>query len=94
MAGCPRCGHISEESKEAAKETAQRSGKRGDFFAAEKKGIKAGVRGGIGMMAIAVVWFVVGLAIGIIFFYPPILFVIGLYAFLKGIVTGNVRGEK
>jgi len=33
--------------------------------------------GGIGMMVGAVVWFVLGWMAGRIFFYPPILFVIG-----------------
>lgn len=46
--------------------------------------INAGVIGGILMMVIAVIWFVVGLAGGIIFFYPPILFVIGIIAVVKG----------
>jgi hypothetical protein len=38
------------------------------------------------MMVIAVVWFVLGLMGGIIFFYPPILFVIGIAALIKGII--------
>ena len=66
----------------------------GGFFGPEKKGIGMGMVGGIIMMVIAVVWFVGGLAADIIFFYPPILFVIGLFAFFKGLVTGNVAGEK
>jgi hypothetical protein len=52
-------------------------------------GINAGVGGGILMMLIAVVWFVVGLAAGIIFFYPPILFILGLVAFFKGLAGGD-----
>src|SRR5262245_57953452 len=44
-----------------------------------------GVLGGILMMLIAVVWFVVGLAAGRIFFYPPILLIIGFIAFCKGL---------
>jgi len=44
-----------------------------------------GVLGGILMMVIAVVWFVVGLAAGRIFFYPPILLIIGFIAFCKGL---------
>ena len=51
--------------------------------------INAGVVGGILMMGIAVVWFIVGLAGGIIFFYPPILFVIGIIAFFKGLAGGS-----
>ncbi|UCH98020.1 MAG: hypothetical protein JSV88_14525, partial [Candidatus Aminicenantes bacterium] len=64
------------------------------FFAPEKKGIQKGVVGGLAMMAIAVVWFVVGYAAGYVFYYPPILFLIGLYAFIKGLITGNIRGKK
>jgi hypothetical protein len=35
----------------------------------------------------AVVWFFAGLAFGYIFFYPPILFIVGLVGFVKGIVN-------
>jgi len=49
--------------------------------------INAGVGGGILMMVIAIVWFVLGLIFGWIFYYPPILFIIGLVAFIKGLVT-------
>ena len=62
------------------------------FFAPEKKGIDNGMAGGIVMMGIAVVWFGLGWMVGIIFYYPPILFLIGVFAFLKGLVTGNVAG--
>jgi len=39
---------------------------------------------GIAMMGGAAIWFVAGLAVGIIFFYPPILFLFGLISFGKG----------
>jgi hypothetical protein len=48
--------------------------------------MNAGVIGGVLMMVIAVVWFVVGLHAGWIFFYPPILFVIGIVALIKGLM--------
>jgi hypothetical protein len=60
------------------------------FFAPEKKGIENGMAGGIAMMTIAVVWFGAGWLAGVIFFYPPILFLIGAFALVKGMVTGNV----
>lgn len=63
------------------------------FFAQEKKGIQKGILGGIIMIAIAVIWFVVGFAAGYIFFYPPILFIIGVYAFIKGMIKGNISGK-
>ena len=44
------------------------------------------VIGGIAMMVGATVWFVVGLFLGYIFFYPPILFVIGLVGVIKGLL--------
>ena len=41
---------------------------------------------GVGMMVGAVVWFVVGWMAGRIFFYPPILFVIGAVSLGKGLM--------
>jgi hypothetical protein len=49
--------------------------------------VNAGAIGGVLMMAIAVIWFVAGLAGGIIFFYPPVLFVLGLVALIKGLAS-------
>nr|WP_319400564.1 hypothetical protein [uncultured Carboxylicivirga sp.] len=66
----------------------------GGFFGAEKKGIQKGVLGGVVMMAIATVWFVGGWIAGFIFYYPPILFIIGIVALIKGIVEGNLSGKK
>jgi hypothetical protein len=43
--------------------------------------------GGVGMMVGAVVWFVVGWMAGRIFFYPPILFVLGIVAVAKGVMA-------
>lgn len=51
--------------------------------------LNAGVIGGLLMMLIAVIWFVAGLAMNIIFFYPPILLVIGLIAMIKGLAGGR-----
>jgi hypothetical protein len=52
--------------------------------------INAGVGGGLLMMVVAVIWFVVGLlAIDRIFIYPPILFIIGLVAFFRGLAGGG-----
>jgi hypothetical protein len=50
--------------------------------------INGGVGAGILAMLIAVVWFILGLMNDWIFFYPPILFIIGLVAFIKGL-TGE-----
>lgn len=47
------------------------------------------VLGGLIGMFIAVIWFTVGLACGIIFFYPPVMFFFSLIAFAKGLLDGD-----
>ncbi len=45
-------------------------------------------------MILAVAWFVLGLLLlNRIFFYPPIMFVIGLVAFLKGLFSAMTGGD-
>jgi len=79
---------IMAEREKAIEETNDES-----FFSLEKKGIRKGVAGGILMMAIALVWFIAGWSAGYIFYYPPILFVIGLFALVKGIFNRNLSGK-
>ena len=43
---------------------------------------------GLGMMLVATVWFSVGLYAGVIFFYPPVLFILGLGSMAKGLFEG------
>lgn len=62
-------------------------------FGLEQRGWDAGMVGGLVMMLIGGVWFFGGLAVGYIFFYAPILFVIGLVGFVRGLFTGNVAGR-
>jgi hypothetical protein len=63
------------------------------FFSLERKGINKGVYGGCIMVTVAVIWFFGALALGWIFFYPPILGAIGAYAIIKGLATGNIDGK-
>jgi len=50
-------------------------------------GSTAGIVGGILMIVGAVVWFVVGIVwLNRIFFYPPILAILGIVAIIKGII--------
>jgi hypothetical protein len=53
----------------------------------EHRALDMGMLGGLLMMGIAVVWFVVGLAFNYIFFYPPILFIIGLIGLIRGLIN-------
>ena len=50
-------------------------------------GTNGSVVTGILMMVGAAVWFFGGLAVGVIFFYPPVLFVLGFIALVKGIMS-------
>ncbi|MDC3379051.1 hypothetical protein OAX78_02055 [Planctomycetota bacterium] len=43
--------------------------------------------GGLIMMIVAVVWFFGAMSQGIIFFYPPVMFLLGLCAFCKGLFS-------
>ncbi|MDZ4716784.1 MAG: hypothetical protein SH819_15065 [Cytophagales bacterium] len=52
--------------------------------------MKLGLPRGIGMIAIATVWFVLGLINGYIYFYPFILFAIGAYTLFKGMQKKDV----
>ena len=54
----------------------------------EHRVLNGGMAGGALAMLIAVVWFAAGLMNDWVFFYPPILFILGLIAFIKGL-TGE-----
>jgi hypothetical protein len=47
------------------------------------------VTGGLTCMAIGAVWFCGGLAFDVLFYFPPVLFVIGLISLITGLVTGR-----
>ncbi len=57
-----------------------------DHFSLEKGIMNSGVGGGLLTMVIAAVWFIVALQFDLVFYYPPILFVVGLIGFCKGLV--------
>ena len=58
---------------------------KGGFFAPERALLKMGPIGGIILMAIAVAWFVLGYTADMFYFYPPVLFIIGLWGFVNGL---------
>jgi len=75
-----------DEYDRAARRRAQATA-TGPSRSYESKVLNGGVVGGSIAMLIAVVWFVAGLAVGIIFYYPPFLFIIGLIGFVKGLMS-------
>ena len=101
---CPECGASNPSHKAECQEcgasltatttTTFTPKNDGGFFADEKKGVEKGVVGGLTMIIIAVIWFAAGYEAGYIFYYPPILFIIGVYAVIKGLATGNLSGNR
>jgi hypothetical protein len=77
---------LKQHRKETRRDATRYSQPRVSFERGWFGSMNAGIVGGLLMILIAVVWFVVGLAFGIIFFYPPILAVIGVIAIIKGAV--------
>lgn len=75
--------------RSVARDEKPRRGPRVAFEQGWFGSVNSGVAGGILMMLIAAVWFIVGIAGGRIFFYPPILFVIGLVSMFKGLFGGE-----
>jgi hypothetical protein len=49
----------------------------------------ATVIGGLVVMLVAVGWFVAGLAAGVLFFYPPVMFVLGMITVVKGMMSND-----
>lgn len=83
---------LPPRTKKKRAETSDRPVLRGDGYEPPPparsygSGVSAGpMVAGILMMAGAAVWFFAGLAAGVIFFYPPVLFVLGAISFLKGL---------
>jgi ribosomal protein S27E len=63
--------------------------RHGSWSGTEKWVLSGGVIGGLLAMLVAVVWFVRGLMADRVFFYPPILFVVGLVGVAKGLMSGS-----
>lgn len=89
---CPECGAGYREAKLVKEEI--REGRHRGSFDLERRGVNMGVLGGLLMIGIAAAWFFAGLAAGIIFFYPPILALIGVFALFRGLFTGNLAGAR
>jgi hypothetical protein len=67
---------------------------KADGMALERKAFSMGLLGGGIMMAVAVAWLFAGLMFDRLFYYPIILFVLGLVAAIKGLIDGNLAGKK
>jgi hypothetical protein len=76
-----------EDDRPRRKRPRKRRAEREESSSSSSSMTNAGIGGGILFMLIAAIWFVCGIIyLDRIFIYPPILFVIGLIAFIKGLV--------
>ncbi len=71
------------------KKSRPKSDEKPSHFAMEKGIVNSGVAGGMLAMVVAVVWFVVGMMNDILFYYPPVLFLVGLVGFFRGLLGGG-----
>lgn len=85
----PEIERANRKRQEA--EAEMRNGGKSDGPLAFEGGvINSGVAGGTLAMIIAFLWFFVGLVfLDVFFIYPPILFVLGLIAFFRGLAKGK-----
>lgn len=58
-----------------------------------KFGINNGIAAGVLMIICALAWFFGGLIIGVIFYYPPILLILGIVTLFKGIKTNKRKAK-
>lgn len=86
VAAPPRRPKPKPKPKKIRKRRKETSRRGGSF---EGGMLNSGVLGGLGLIAVAVVWFVVGLFFGIIFIYPPFMAIFGMCAIVKGLISGN-----
>jgi hypothetical protein len=77
----------TKADKPAQKKAARREEDDGDY-GGPSFAVNPEIITGLLMMGGAAVWFFVGLAAGYIFFYPPILFVLGIVAVARGFSGG------
>ena len=81
------------EDEKAAAEQAMKRAEMAEIEEEENSGFTilgmSGVTGGIVAIVGSVVWFVAGWMAGYIYFYPPVLFIIGIVMVAKGAAGGG-----
>lgn len=93
---CPEINIDKEEADRLVKleKDAVREEYYSGYFASERGALKMGVLGGVIAMVIALGWFIRGWNKGYIYIYPSILFAVGIYALIKGLMNRKISGEK
>jgi hypothetical protein len=85
---------ISADAEPVPRRIAEKSsrsshGEHSGFFGPERRALSYGPLGGLALMVLAGVWFIGGLAAGYIFFYPPVLFLVGLFGMFKSLFAND-----
>jgi hypothetical protein len=78
---CQACGESFRASRLRREEEADGGGALGP----EKAIVNNGVWGGVLAIMAAVIWFVVGWQAGYIYYYPPVLAIVGVIAIVNGL---------
>ncbi|PHR46365.1 MAG: hypothetical protein COA32_10950 [Fluviicola sp.] len=91
------CESFKEDAKEAKsikvqEELIKKDAQSSNTLGLSVIGIKSGVAAGIIAILGALVWFIIGLMSGYIFFYPPLLFILGVIVLIKGL--NNMKKRK
>ena len=74
--------YLENARQESSNSTYETTGGWSNFF-------DATVIGGLVVMLVAVGWFVAGLAADVIFFYPPVRFILRMITVVKGIMSNG-----
>jgi hypothetical protein len=91
---CKNCYNAIMENKKDAIVPEPEEVEDTGTFAPERSFLKLGALGGLLLISISAVWFIIGYINGRIFFYPLILFILGLVFLIKGLVDRNFSGER
>lgn len=89
---CEHCKADLEEYRSKLNKSYELTEDR-DSVRVEPRIMRLGSGGGFILIVFALVWFFTGLSKGIIYYYPPILLVIGIIAFVAGLKKEKRRKE-
>ena len=63
-------------------------------FGLHKLGITNSIIGGSVMIIVSIFWFITGWLAGVIYFYPPVLFLAGIYILFKGLQRRRLKNTR
>ncbi len=95
------CPDYDEDAKEAKmialvqeERDKEKEGTKIDPLKFEKKVFNGGIWGGVAAMVGSLIWFIAGIQMGRIFYYPIALFIFGTIGLIRGIIAKNAEIKK